>query len=209
MKILLLEDDKILNESLKEYLELEGFKVDSAFSAKEAYNKSFEQKYDLYIFDINLPDESGFEVLKSLKEADDLTPTIYISALTDTNSVVKAFKIGAEDYIKKPFEPEELVVRIKSRYLNKELIEYKDILVNLYSKEIFKDGKLISLGEVGTNIILELFKNQGRVVESSYLLEYLNEPNLNALRVLINKLKKRLGIEIKNIRGQGYMIEKV
>jgi len=210
MHILLLEDDKVLSESLKEYLELDGFEVDTAFTAQEAYEKTFENSYDLYIFDINLPDEDGFKVLKNLKDAGDDTPTIYITALTDTNSIAKGFELGAEDYIKKPFDPEELSIRIKSRYQkSKPMINYKHLKYDPIKKELFADGKLIILGEVGQNIMHDLLQNIGKVVSSYDLMEYLKEPSPNALRVNIAKLKSKLNIDIKNIRGQGYMLEKV
>jgi len=209
MKILLLEDDKNLHESLKEYLEVEGFEVDSAFDAKDAYEKTFQNKYDLYIFDVNLPDESGFDVLTNLKKAEDQTPAIYITALSDTKSLLKGFQSGADDYIKKPFDPEELVIRIKSRYLNKPLIKYKDLTYNLNTKELLKDGKEVFLGEVGANLMHKFLTNIGKVVDTVELMDLLYEPSTNALRVNIAKLKKRLGIDIKNIRSRGYMLEKI
>ena len=116
LKILLLEDDKILCESLKELLESEGFRVDAAHRGTEVFDLTFSNRYDLYILDINVPDTDGFDVLSELRNAGDSTPTIYITAMTDINSISKGFSIGAEDYIKKPFDPEELVIRIKSKY---------------------------------------------------------------------------------------------
>jgi len=209
MNILLLEDDTTLNESLTEYLELEGFNVDSAFSASEVYDKTYKNNYDLYIFDINLPQSSGFEVLQNLKEANDNTPTIYITALTDTNSVIKGFNIGAQDYIKKPFDPEELVIRIKSRFLANTTIKYKDLTYNLETKELYKNDKLVALGDVGISIMHLFLTNIGNVVPTDSLLNILKEPSTNALRVNLAKLKKKLDIEFKNIRSQGYMLEKV
>jgi len=108
MEILLLEDDKILCESLKEFLESEGYSVDTAHRGTEVFDLTFAKTYDLYILDVNVPDTDGFDVLEALKEAGDETPAIYITALTDINSISKGFAIGAEDYIKKPFDPEEL-----------------------------------------------------------------------------------------------------
>ena len=210
MKILLLEDDEILSESLQEYLEIEGFEVDVAFDGEEVYDLTFENQYDLYIFDINVPKEDGFKVLKSLKDADDNTPTIYITALTDINSISKGFALGAEDYIKKPFDPEELVIRIKSKYLKSdEIISYQNLQYNPHTKQLYKDGKVIGLGEVQMALFHQLITNQGKIVSSYQLLELLEHPNPNALRVNLTKLKNKLDIDIKNIRSQGYMLEKV
>ncbi len=209
MDILLLEDDINLAESLKDYLELEGFNVDLATNSNEVYDLTFVNNYDLYIFDINLQNESGFDILKELKESDDNTPTIYISALNDINSITKGFELGATDYIKKPFEPEELVVRIKSRFLNNnKTIKYKDIEYNLFTKEIKKDGKIISLGDIQGAIFHKLISNVGNAVAQNDLIELLENKNANALRVNLAKIKNKLGIDIKNIRGVGYLLPK-
>jgi len=209
MKILLLEDDKILCDSLREFLELEGYTVDVAHRGLEVFDLTFEKEYDLYILDVNVPDVDGFNVLSSLKEAGDTTPAIYITALTDINSIAKGFEIGADDYIKKPFDPEELVIRIKRKYQQeKEVLLYlNDIVYNPTSKVLQKSGVTIGLGEVQQNIFHTLMVEQNRIVNSYTLLDFLEQPSANALRVNLAKLKNKLDINIKNIRGQGYMIE--
>jgi len=209
MKILLLEDDFNLASSLKEILELEGYEVDIVSNASEAYEKTFNEKYDLYIFDINLPDENGIEVLKNLRDADDKTPTIFITALVDLNTMSKAFNVGIEDYIKKPFEPEELLIRInaKLKQNSNQIIKIGNIEYDLENKLIKKDGKIISLGETLKSLFQELIVNANRVVAKDRLLELINSDNDTALRVNMSKLKNKLGIDIKNIRGEGYMIE--
>jgi len=208
MKILLLEDDHILCESLKEFLELEGYKVDVAYRGTDVFDLTFEESYDLYILDVNVPEVNGFEVLSSLKDAGDETPAIYITALTDINSLSKGFKIGADDYIKKPFDPEELVIRIKSRYQSVDnLIYLNDLVYNPITKILQKDGQTIGLGEVQKNIFHTLITEKNKIVDSYILMDFLERPSANALRVNLTKLKNKLGIEIKNIRAQGYMIE--
>ncbi len=208
MKILLLEDDQILCASLKEFLELEGYIVDIAHRGSEVFDLTFSQTYDLYIFDVNVPDEDGFDVLSSLKEAGDTTPAIYITALTDINSISRGFKIGAEDYIKKPFDPEELVIRIKSKYQQADTFLYiQDLCYDPNTRLLQKDNKTIGLGEVQQNLFHALMIQQNKIVDSYTLMDYLEYPSANALRVNLAKLKARLGIDIKNIRGQGYMIE--
>ena len=209
MKILLLEDDKILCASLQEFLELEGYTVDVAHRGLEVFDLTFEKEYDLYILDVNVPDVDGFDVLSSLKEAGDTTPAMYITALTDINSIAKGFEIGADDYIKKPFDPEELVIRIKRKYQQeKEVLLYlNDIVYNPTSKVLQKSGVTIGLGEVQQNIFHTLMVEQNKIVNSYTLLDFLEQPSANALRVNLAKLKNKLDINIKNIRGQGYMIE--
>jgi len=208
MKILLLEDDQILCESLKEFLELEGYKVDVAYRGTDVFDMTFDESYDLYILDVNVPEVNGFEVLSSLKDAGDETPAIYITALTDINSISKGFKIGADDYIKKPFDPEELVIRIKRKYQSEDtLIHLNDLVYNPITKVLQKDGQTIGLGEVQQNIFHTLITEQNKIVDSYILMDFLEQPSANALRVNLAKLKNKLGIEIKNIRAQGYMIE--
>jgi len=208
MKILLLEDDKILCASLKEFLELEGYTVDVAHRGPEVFDLTFDETYDLYILDVNVPDIDGFDVLSSLKDAGDETPAIYITALTDINSISKGFEIGADDYIKKPFDPEELVIRIKRKYQKEDtLLRLNDIVYNPTTRVLQKDGQTIGLGEVQQNIFHTLMVEQNKIVDSYTLMDFLEQPSANALRVNLAKLKNKLGIEIKNIRAQGYMIE--
>jgi len=205
MKILLLEDDQILCDSLREFLELEGYKVDVAHRGPEVYDLTFTQKYDLYILDVNVPEINGFEVLSALKDAGDETPAIYITALTDINSISKGFAIGAEDYIKKPFDPEELLIRIKRKYQKEDVALYlNDIVYNPVTKVLQKDGQMIGLGDVQQNLFHTLMTEQNKIVDSYTLMEFLEQPTANALRVNLAKLKAKLGIDIKNIRGQGW-----
>jgi len=210
MKILLLEDDKILCDSLKEYLESEGYSVDTAYRGGDVFDLTFDNDYDLYILDVNVPDVNGFDVLRELREADDNTPAIYITALTDINSISKGFSVGADEYVKKPFDPEELIIRIKSKFDRQdERIKYKDIIYDVSQHIVLKNNALVSLGEVQLRLFHELITNQDRVVDAYTLMDMLEQPNMNALRVNIAKLKAKLGIDIINIRSQGYMIEKI
>lgn len=213
-KILLVEDDVVLATSLAKFLSLHGYNVDIAKSYYEAGDKTYENKYDLYIFDINLKDGSGIELLEDLRFAEDNTPTIFISALRDTQTVVRGFNAGAEDYIKKPFDPEELLVRIKVRLNSKSLnthekeeeeISYKDIKIK--GNTVYKNGKVLKLGEVQLNMLKILLKNKGKIVLKEQLFELMHNPSSLALRVNISKLKNKTGINIKSIRGLGYLIE--
>ena len=211
MKILLLEDDGILAESLQEYLESEGYRVTTVSRGEEVYEKTFDEEYDLYILDINVPDVNGFEVLDALKEAEDNTPAIYISAMTDMASMTRGFDLGAVDYIKKPFDPEELLLRIRHRIGEGNVpsspgsfrFDPRSGRVDL------ENGEHLFLGEIQSKIFNLLIQRRGQVVPIAELMDQLDRPSGNALRVTIAKLKKRLGIEIENVRGQGYMIEKV
>ncbi len=208
MKILLLENDERCSKLLMEYLEIKGFSVDTVCNGESLYEAVFENRYDLYIFDTNSPDEDSFTILQELRESGDFTPTLFISLRTDIYSISKGFAVGGEDYIKRPFDPEELFIRIKSRYLQRETIKYKDIIYNPKIRELQKDNNIIFLGDIQSNIFHKFITNINKIITLDELLELLERPNSNALRVNLAKLKSKLDLDIKNIRGQGYILEK-
>ncbi|SFV66529.1 two-component response regulator [hydrothermal vent metagenome] len=208
-KILLLEDDYELAQTLKEILEAAKYSVDMVHTGNDAIEASYKNSYDLYVFDINVPDLTGIELLQSLREADDTTATIFISALVDLNTIAKGFEVGAEDYIKKPFFPQELLIRVKAKLsqANKS-IEYKNLRYNPDKKELFLDGNIVALGEVQECLCNIFFTNIGNVLDKSILMDCLVHPSDTALRVAINKLKQSTNLPIKNVRGVGYILEK-
>ena len=207
MKILLVEDDGDLGETLQEFLELHEFSVDLARSYEEAVDLSFANKYDLYLFDINLPKESGLELARDLIQASDDTPIIFITALTDIQTITDAFNIGAIDYIKKPFFPQELLIRIQQKFKKQNTLHYKNIEIDGTILKV--DDKVTDIGHNQFVLLKELLQNIGKPVEKERLLELLDTPSDGALRVALNRLKKRFSLPIQNIRGKGYMIEKV
>ena len=208
MKLLLLEDDQILSETLQHFLSREGYDVDVALSEEEAEELTFAGSYDLYLFDINLPEGNGLEFLKALRYAEDETPTIFITALTDMNSMAQGFELNAIDYIKKPFDPEELLIRLKAKFKD-DTLYYGSIAYDPKSNVLRKEGKIIHIGNVPCQVFVKLLMNMGSVVTQDILFECLEQPSGNALRVALTKIKQKLDIEITNIRGQGYMLEAV
>ncbi len=209
--ILLLEDDALLQSTIREILEAADYKVDVANDGEEAANLCFENHYQLYIFDINVPKINGINLLEDLRYAGDETPTIYMTALVDLDSITKAFDAGAEDYLKKPFYPQELLLRVNNRLKNAptNTIIYKTIEYHPFRKEIFKEGKIISLGSVQIKIFDMLMQNIGKLTDKETLLDLLEHPSDTALRVAMTKLKQKLEVDITNVRGLGYILEKV
>ena len=205
-KILLLEDDHILLETVEELLEIHDYKVDIAQNGDEVLDLTFNNNYALYIFDINVPKINGFKLIELLRKADDFTPVIYISALTDIKSITTGFSLGAVDYLKKPFHPQELILRVKNILNQKKNTEYKNI--QFQNNRIFKNGNEIILTNIQHNIFVLLIQNIGRVVKNNEFYEVLGNDSNNALRFHINRLRKILEIDIKNIRGVGYILEK-
>ncbi len=208
MKLLLLEDDHILSETLHLFLSKEGYEVDVALSIKEAEDLTFDNKYDLYLLDINLPQGSGLDLLGSLRYAEDSTPTIFITALTDMGSMAEGFKLGAIDYIKKPFDPEELLIRIAAKFSN-DAVSYQHLMYDPQSQIIRSNGEIIDLGNVQLKIFEKLLSQSGSVITKETLYECLDNASDTALRVAITKIKQKLDIDIKNIRGKGYILEKL
>jgi len=208
-QILLLEDDIALAQTLQELLSEAGYSVDMVHRGNDAIDASYEGTYDLYIFDINVPDISGIELLESLREADDKTPTIFISALVDLNTIAKGFEVGADDYIKKPFFPEELLIRVNAKLAQKNHdIVYDNFVYSPSKKLLYKDEKVIPLGEVQECLCDVLMRNIGSVVDKSILMDCLTHSSDTALRVALNKLKQTTGLPVKNVRGVGYTLEK-
>lgn len=206
-KLLLLEDDPSLSKTLIKYLNLNGYSVDWAKTGEEAMDLSYDNHYGLYLFDINVPLINGIDLLTALRNAEDFTPTIIISAQIDIASVTKGFIAGADDYLKKPFDPEELLVRIKAKTSTlKEILKFRNFEIDLQKEIIFKDSEQLFLGDVQKNILTSLIKNHPNPVTKEELLLLHEKPSDLALRVNINKLKKNLGIDIENVRGVGYKV---
>lgn len=209
-KILLLEDDTILAQTMVQILQEDNYEVTLVEDGEEVLNATYEKKYDLYLFDINVPLLNGRDTLKLLREAKDNTPTFFITALIDTPSIIKGFDCGCDDYIKKPFDPDELLVRIKTVLKrNNPVIKYKNITFDLMDSRILKDEEEVSLGSVEKSAFALLIRNIGMTIDKTAFFDYMNKPSDAALRVLISKLKKVLDIEIANTKGVGYRLEKL
>ncbi|WP_345976011.1 response regulator transcription factor [Sulfurimonas sp. HSL3-7] len=208
-KILLLEDDTLLAETLQELLSSEGYEVTLVPDGGAAADASYDTPFDLYIFDINVPEINGLELLEGLRGAEDKTPAIFISALVDLDSITKGFEVGADDYIKKPFFPEELLLRVNAKLAPKapSAIRYGDLEFDPRKKLLRKEGRVLALGEVQEKLFELFIHNIGQVIDKDILMESLEKPSPTALRVALTKLKQTTGLDIKNLRGVGYILE--
>ena len=206
--ILLLEDDRLLAQTLEELLRDDGYDVTWAADGNEAAEAAYDRGYDLYVFDINVPDIDGFELLEDLRSAQDRTPTIFISAQVDIASIAKGFSLGAEDYLKKPFFPEELLIRVNTKLGRKEeAISCGEVTYDPRSKEVRRNGELLSMGSVIFQMFELFIHNPSRVIDKDELMACMEHPSDNALRVAVTKLKQVTGLNIRNIRGVGYVLE--
>lgn len=209
-KVLVLEDDTILSNTLKELLEMEGYEVLRAKNGNQALELSFENSFDLMLLDVNVPYINGFDFLKELRESGDETPAFFITALIDKNSLSRGFDAGCDDYIKKPFDFDELLIRINAKLkIKSHLIKYKDIEYNVKENIVRKNGTAIEFQQVDKQILLYFLKNIGKIIDKDSLFELMDKPTDTALRVHISKIKKSFALDITNIRGIGYKLEKI
>ena len=215
-KILLLEDDANLNETVTEFLEDKGYDVVSVYDGYEAQEKLYESKYDLLLLDVNTPGINGFDLLKEAREGDVLAPAIFITSLNSVDDLEKGFESGCDDYIRKPFVLKELYIRIETLlkrgffHESKEVIEIsRNIAYDIKNNELIIEGETVSLGNK-ESILLKLFmKTEGEVVAHeriyNHLWDFDEEPSDTALRTYIKNLRKMIGKErIVSIKKQGY-----
>lgn len=223
MDIFLLEDDEAIGIGLVYSLQNEGYTVTHAKTVKEATKIIAEKTFSLYLLDLTLPDGSGYDVCKQIKEMGDL-PVIFLTAYDDEVNVVMGFDLGADDYISKPFRLKELTARIKSvlRRYNKEtadgIIKIKDVTINTTSAKVSKAGEEIILTAMEYRLLLILLNNRGRILSRTQLLENIWDIDGdfvedNTLTVYIKRLRDKIEDEpnkpeiIKTVRGLGYVIE--
>lgn len=223
MKILLLEDDEAIGIGLTYSLKNEGYEVTLAKTVKSALDIVERESFALYILDLTLPDGSGYDVCKKIKEIGDL-PVIFLTAFDDEVNVVMGFDLGADDYITKPFRVKELMVRIKSvlRRYNKEsadgIVKIRELVINTNEAKVYKNNQEIILTAMEYRLLLILLHNRGKVLSRNQLLENIWDIDGdfvedNTLTVYIKRLRDKIEEEptkpqfIKTVRGLGYVIE--
>lgn len=221
MKILVVEDEERLLESIREGLVHSGYVVDTALDGEEGSFMAFTNDYDLIILDINLPKKDGFEILREIRERDREVNIIMLTALSDVDDRVRGFDLGANDYVLKPFHFEELKARIRSLLrrqttIKDAVIETSGISFDTTKRTFSIDGEILRLTAKEAGILEYLFFNLGRYVTTEELMEHVwnDEVDLfsNVVRVhmsaLRKKLKARLGKNIiRNEIGKGYIID--
>ena len=215
-KILLLEDDANLNETVTEFLEEEGYDVISTYDGYEAQDALYESKFDLLLLDVNTPGIDGFTLLKEARENGVLAPSIFITSLDGVDDLEKGFQSGCDDYIRKPFVLKELSIRVETLLRRgffheaKELIELGDnIEYNTKSNELIVDGVAETLGNKESALFKLFMQQQDEVLSHDRiykeLWDYDEEPSDTALRTYIKNIRKIIGKErIVSIKKQGY-----
>ncbi len=215
-KILLLEDDANLNDTVTEFLEENGYEIVSVFDGYEAQEKLYETKFDLLLLDINVPGIDGLSLLKESREEGVVAPAIYITSMDSVDDLERGFESGCDDYIRKPFALKELLIRVETLlrrsffHEKRETIEIADgVAYDIKSGELIIDGERISLGNKESRLLRLFMKARGEVVSHEriykHLWDYDEEPSDSALRTYIKNLRKIIGKEnIVSIKKQGY-----
>jgi len=215
-RILLLEDDANLNETLTEFLEEQGHDVISVYDGNEAQEKIYESKYDLLLLDINVPGMNGLELLKESRKEGISTPAIYITSMDTVDDLERGFNSGCDDYIRKPFALKELQIRVETLLKRdffhnaKALIQISEsISYDIKNNALIIEGQSVSLGNKESRLLKLFMKADGEVIahENIYesLWDYDEEPSDTALRTYIKNLRKIIGKErIVSIKKQGY-----
>lgn len=216
-RLLVLEDNALLLETLEDFLDSCGYEVALFKDGLQALEACYKQSFDLYLLDINVPSLNGLAFLKELRESGDKTPAMFITSSADKPTLSKGFAYGADDYIKKPFDLDELSFRIQavlSRSTTKETTLFIDEAYSLdpARKQLLHYGKEQELHLKDYELLCLLVENRGKVVTKEMIAERLWRPsesiNEGAVRVYINNLKKIFGKDsITNLRGIGYRFE--
>jgi len=215
-KILLLEDDANLNETVTEFLEEEGYEVVSVYDGHEAQEKLYESKYDLLLLDINVPGIDGLALLKESRKEGIVAPAIFITSMDSVDDLEKGFESGCDDYIRKPFALKELKIRLETLLKRgffheaKELIKIdENIFYDSKNAELVIEGQSVALGNKESRLLKLFVKKEGEILAHERIYEHLwdydEEPSDTALRTYIKNLRKIIGKErIVSIKKQGY-----
>lgn len=217
-KILVLEDDELFASTLEDFLSDENFEVDVANDGQECLNLNFDKNYDLYIFDINVPKINGLDLLEQLRSSSDNTPTIFLTSYKDKDTLQDAFLKGCDDYLKKPVDLDELLLRIKALLKrNKKRFDIIKLSNNLsfnpLNKRVYENDIDLNL-PIKVLELMELFvENRGEIVTKEMIISKLwatsEDYSDGSIRVYINQIKKLFENRdsILNIKGVGYKIE--
>ena len=220
-KILLIDDDEELCELISEYLTVEGLTVETVHDGESGLRNAVSNQFDLVILDVMLPKMNGFDVLRELRQKSKI-PVLMLTARGDDMERIVGLEIGADDYLPKPFNPRELVARIRAilrrtetEQLPNSKFQVDDIEVSLAARSAKKDGEDLNLTAVEFDLLVALLKDAGKVINKEDLSETVLDRKLSpydrSLDMHISNLRKKLGSReddderIKTIRSVGYI----
>ena len=224
MRILVVEDEKKINDIIVKTLKQEKYGVDSCFDGEEALDYIFSVEYDIILLDIMLPKKNGFEVMESMRKKGIKTPVLFLTARDQIEDRVKGLDLGADDYLVKPFAFEELLARIRvvlrknsvSGEDSGNILKIANLTVDCNKHEVFRDDILIKLSAKEFSILEYMMRNKGRVVSKEKIEEHVwdfdYEGGSNIVEVYIKFLRKKIDNDfspklIHTIRRVGYILK--
>ena len=215
--ILVVDDDDGIRSLVKQYLKENNFLVTTARSAEDAVEKVSIIKFDLIVLDIMMPGKNGLEFTKENKERID-TPIILLTAKGEINERVAGLEVGADDYLPKPFEPRELLLRIKNilnktkKSSQKRIIEFNNIKINLNKLLITKNNKEFKINNTEKIILEKMINEPGKTFSREAIGKLIDLNKERSIDVIITRLRKKIEIDPKNpkylqtLRGAGYVL---
>ena len=218
MRVLLVEDDPILGDGIKTGLKQDKYNVDWLTDGSQASSALKTDHYDLILLDLNLPVKNGLDVLKELRNSNNATPVLILTARDAIEDRVKGLDMGADDYLSKPFDLDELLARVRallrrSKGRSTPTLIHGNLELNPVEHSVTLTGKAVDLSPVEFNLLQILLENRGRVFPRTQLEDKLygwnKDVDSNTIEVHIHHLRKKLGNElIRTVRGVGYVIDK-
>lgn len=220
MRILVVEDEKILAQQIQRFFADKGFAVDSAHNGSDGYYLAKEYPIDAAIIDIGLPDFSGIELIKRLRQQNINTPVLLLTARSRWQDKVEGLEAGADDYLAKPFHYEELEARINALIRRSTgnahpVLTYANIKVDTLSQDVWVDGELVELTAFEYKVLEYLMFRKGEVISKTVLTEHIYAEDFdrdsNVIEVFIGRLRKKIDPDgttkpIETLRGRGYRI---
>ena len=221
MRVLLVEDDQMMARSIESMLNSQGFNIFTTDLGEEGLDLGKLYEYDAIILDINLPDMSGYDVLKRLRNSKINTPILILSGLAETDDKIRGFGVGADDYLTKQFNKDELIARLnaivrRSRGHSRSVIQTGELEVDLDSKSASINGQTVNLTSKEYEILEVLSLRKGTTLTKEMFLNHLyggmDEPEIKIIDVFVCKLRKKLskisgGIEfVETVWGRGYVL---
>ena len=215
--ILVVDDDEGIRDLVKKYLNENNFLITTAESAESASEKIKIIKFDLIILDIMMPGKNGLEFIQEHKKKLD-TPIILLTAKGEADERVSGLEIGADDYLSKPFEPKELILRIKNilhktiKTEQKRIIKFENIKIDLSKSLIFKKNIEFKINNTEKIILEKMINNPGKIFSRGNIGRLINLDKERSIDVVITRLRKKIEIDPKNpkylqtIRGAGYVL---
>ena len=221
MRILVVEDEKKINDIIVKTLKQEKYGVDSCFDGEEALDYIFSVEYDIILLDIMLPKRDGFEVLKSIRKKGIKTPVLFLTARDQIEDRVKGLDLGADDYLVKPFAFDELLARIRVLLRRNtdnasNIFTLSNLTVNCNSHEVFRNNTSIKLSTREFTILEDMIRNKEKVLSrekiEQHIWDYNYEGGTNVVDVYIRYLRKKIDDNfspklIHTIRGIGYILK--